>query len=225
MLPVLLLAGFFAAAGPASIDAARDAQDRPALERLAAESLDAAGKSPNDPEAQYRAALAESYLAEVALEVRDKKLAEEAAERGIKPAERAVSLKPNSARYYVALGTLYGQVIPANVLMGLSYGKKCKDAIQKAIELDPKLASAYEARGVGNYYLPQQLGGGYELAIADFRKAIELDPKRAESYLWLGLALRHQNKNADARQAFEKALQLAPNRAWVKEQLAKTPAQ
>jgi tetratricopeptide (TPR) repeat protein len=224
MLPILIMAGFFAA-GPAALETARDAQDRPALERIAGEYAAAADKAPNDAEAQYRAAVAQSYLAEVALEVKDKKLAEEAAERGIKPAERAVALKADVARYYVVLGTLYGQVIPANVLMGLSYGKKCKDAIQKAIEKDPKLASAYEARGVGNYYLPQAFGGGFELAISDFRKSIELDPKRAESYLWLGLSLRKQNKNAEARQAFQKALELDPNRVWVKQQLDKTPAQ
>jgi tetratricopeptide (TPR) repeat protein len=224
MLPVLIMAAFFAA-GPPALETARDAQDRPALARIAAEYATAADKTPNDAEAQYRAAIAASYLAEVALEVKDKKLAEDAAERGIKPAERAVALKGDVARYYVVLGTLYGQVVPANVLMGLSYGKKCKDAIQKAIEKDPKLAAAYEARGVGNYYLPQALGGGFELAISDFRKSIELEPKRAESYLWLGLSLRKQNKNAEARQAFQKALELAPNRVWVKLQLDKTPAQ
>ncbi len=223
MIP-LILAAFFAA-GPAPLEAARDAQDRPALERLAAEFAATAEKTPGDAEAQYRAALSASYLAEVALELKDKKLAEEAAERGIKPAERAVALKPDNAHYYVALGTLYGQVIPANVFMGLSYGKKCKDAIQKAIDKDPKLASAYEARGVGNYYLPQAMGGGFELAITDFRKSIELDPKRSESYMWLGLSLRRQNKNAEARQAFQKALDLEPNRVWIKQQLEKTPAQ
>ena len=224
MIPVLVMAAFFAAANPA-LETARDQQDRPALERLAAESAAAADKAPNDSEAQFRAAVAASYLAEVALEVKDKKLAEEAAERGIKPAERAVALKPDVASYYVVLGTLYGQVVPANLLAGLSYGKKSKDAIQKAVEKDPKLAVAYEARGVGNYYLPAALGGGFELAVADFRKSIELDPKRAESYLWLGLSLRKENKNAEARQAFQKSLELNPRRVWVKQQLDKTPAQ
>jgi tetratricopeptide (TPR) repeat protein len=219
----ILFAAYLAAGSP--LDAARDAEDRAALERIAADNIAAAEKNPNDAEAQYHAALAASYLGEVALELKDKKLAEDAAERGIKPAERSVALKPSDARYYVVLGTLYGQVVPANVLMGLSYGKKSKDAIQKAIELDPKLASAYEARGVGNYYLPQQLGGGFELAIADFRKSIELDPQRAESYLWLGLSLRKENKNGEARQAFQKALQLDPSRVWIKQQLDKTPAQ
>jgi tetratricopeptide (TPR) repeat protein len=224
MIPVLVMAAFFAAANPA-LETARDLQDRPTLEKLAANSAAAAEKAPNDAEAQYRAAVDASYLAEVALELKDKKLAEDAAERGIKPAERAVALKPDSAAYYVVLGTLYGQVVPANILSALSYGKKSKDAIQKAIEKDPKLAVAYEARGVGNYYLPAALGGGFDLAIADFRKSIELDPKRAESYLWLGLSLRKENKNADARQAFQKSLELNPHRIWVKQQLDKTPAQ
>ncbi len=224
MIPVLIMSAFFAAANPA-LDTARDLQDRPALEKFTADSIAAAEKAPNDAEAQYRAALAASYLGEVALELKDKKLAEDAAERGIKPAERAVALKPDVAAYYVVLGTLYGQVVPANLLAGLSYGKKSKDAIQKALEKDPKLAGAYEARGVGNYYLPSALGGGFELAIADFRKSIELDPKNAASYLWLGLSLRKENKNAEAREAFRKSLELDPRRVWAKQQLDKTPAQ
>jgi len=219
----LLIAGFLAAASPSPLDIARDQQDRPALEKLANEYAAAAAKAPNDATAQYRAALAASYLAEVALEVRDKKQAEQAAERGVKLAERAVALKPDVAEYYRILGTLCGQVVPANVLTGLSYGRRAQEAINKAVEKDPKSPAVYVARGVGNYYLPPALGGGMELAIADFRKAIQLDAKNAEAYLWLGLSLRKQNNNAEARDAFGKALELNPNRIWVKQQLDKTP--
>jgi len=161
----------------------------------------------------------------VALELRDRKAAQDAAEQGVKAAERAIALQPEVAEYYRVLGTLCGQVVPANVLAGLSYGKRARDAIAKAIEKDPKSPRAYLARGVGNYYLPPALGGGTGLAIADFRKALELDPKDAEAYLWLGLSLRKENKNAEARQAFQKSLELNPNRVWVKQQLEKTPAQ
>ena len=69
-----------------------------------------------------------------------------------------------------------------------------------------------------------QLGGGAQQASADFRKAIELDPKNPEAYLWLGVSLRKENKDAEARQALTKALELNPNRVWVKQQLDKTPA-
>ena len=46
-------------------------------------------------------------------------------------------------------------------------------------------------------------------------------PKR---YLFLGLSLRDQNQNAEARQAIAKSLELNPNRAWARQQLEKTPA-
>jgi len=73
--------------------------------------------------------------------------------------------------------------------------------------------------------MPQGLGGGPELAAKDFLKAAELDPQSAEAQLWLGLALRKENKNADARKAFQKAIELNPSRVWAKQQLEKTPAQ
>lgn len=217
-----IMAGTLAAAG---LETARDRQDRPALEKLIADYTATAQGAPQDAAAQYRVALASSYLAEVALELRDKGQAQRAAEAGIQAAERAIALKPGDAEYYRVLGTLCGQVVPANVLAGLSYGKRARDAVNKALELDPRSPRAYVARGVGNYYLPPALGGGTKLAIADFRKAIELDPKSSDAYLWLGLSLRKERQNAEARKAFARALELNPDRVWVKQQLEKTPPQ
>lgn len=207
------------------METARDRQDRAALESLAAKLAAEAEKAPGDAEKQYQAALAASYLAEVALELRDKRLAQRAAEAGVRAAERAVALQPANAEHHRVLGTLCGQVIPANVLAGLGYGKRARDAVNKALELDPKSARAHLARGVGNYYLPPAFGGGTALAIADFRKAIALDPVSADAWFWLGLALRKEDQNAEARRAFTKSLELNPGRVWAKQQLEKTPAQ
>ena len=227
MILCLLAAGLKApvAWAASDLEAARDAQDRAALETAAKQLSAAAQKASNDAEAQYRAALAYSYLAEVALEVRDKSQAKSAAGEGIHSAERAIALKPDTAEYHRSLGTLCGQVIPANVLMGMSYGPRARDAIDKALSLDPRSSKAYLARGVGNYYTPSAFGGGLDLAIRDFQRAIELDKKSADAYLWLGLALRKQHQNAPARQAFSKSVELNPNRIWAKQQLDKTPAQ
>ncbi len=212
------------AAAPENLEKLRDLEDRPGLERSVTELSAAAEKASGDADAQYRMALASSYLAEIALELRDKAAAERAAKTGISAAERAVALKPDNAEYFRVLGTLYGQVIPANVLLGISYGKKAEDAIAKAIALDAKSPQAYLARGIGNYYKPEMFGGGPELAIRDLQHAIELDPKSAEAYLWLGLALRKTHHNVEAREAFTKSLELNPARVWTKQQLEKTPA-
>ena len=216
MLALIVTAGAWAG----ELETARDRQDRTALEKLAAQAEAAAG---NDAAASYRAALAYSYVAEVAEQARDRGGVKRAAESGIRLAERAVALKPDVAEHHRVLGTLYGQIVPVNVLAGLSYGKKAQEAIGKALERDPKSALAYISRGVGNYYLPAALGGGIDLAIRDFQKAIEMNPKSDEAYLWLGLAMRKANRNAEARKAFSKSLELNPNRVWTKQQLEKTP--
>lgn len=204
----------------------RDRQDRPGLEKAAAVLQAVAEKTPGDANTWYSAAVAYSYAAEVAMEVRDKGGAQRAAEEGAKDAERAVAINPKIADYYRVLGTLCGQVIPANPIMGaLAYGKRAKDALDKAVEMDPKSAKAFVAHGVGYYYLPVNFGGGPENALRDFKQAINLDPKSADAYLWSGIALKKQGKNAAAREAFTKSLQLEPERVWAKEQLEKTPAQ
>jgi tetratricopeptide (TPR) repeat protein len=224
-LPAFVLSASLLFGAAADLQKLRDREDRAALDHAAASLQQGADKSPNDANAQYRAAVAWSYAAEVAMELRDKNAAEHAAEQGVKDAEKAVSLNGRSAEYYRILGTLCGQVIPANPILGaLSYGRRAKEALDKAIELDPKSSSAFVSHGVGNYYLPASFGGGPDNAIKDFRRAIELDAKNADAYLWLGLALRKTHQDPQAREAFEKSLQLDPDRVWTKQQLEKTPA-
>ena len=223
MMLTLILAGFLAAAPVTPLESARDRQDVPALEKAVAGYSAEAAKAPGDAGAQYRLAEACSFLAEVAIEQRDKKKARAVAETGIGAAEKAITLKPEVAGYYRVLGTLYGQAI-TDIISGLKYGPRAKDAINKAVEKAPASAAVYVARGVGNYYLPAQVGGGPAVAIPDFRKAIQLDPRNGEAYLWLGIALRQSGQNAEARQALTKSLELNPNRVWAKQQLDKTPA-
>src|SRR5437868_8119301 len=120
------------------LEKARDAQDRPTLDRLAAQAATQLQSQANDAAAQYRLALANSYVAEVAIEMRDKAGAHTAAEAGIKAAERAVALKADSAEYHRILGTLCGQAISANVLSGLKFGHCAQDEVNKALQLDAK---------------------------------------------------------------------------------------
>jgi tetratricopeptide (TPR) repeat protein len=209
----------------AELEKARDAQDRAALQKLVTQLEANVAKKPGDRPAQLRLALAQSFLSEVALEQRDKTLARAAAESGIRAAEKAVELDPKPADGHTVLGTLCAQVIPANVLAGLKYGRCAMDEINKAIQIDPRSSDAWLRHGVGNYYLPVSFGGGIDKALADFAKAIQLDGKSAEAHLWRGIALRKANRHADARQALEQALKLNPNRLWAKQQLEKTPAQ
>lgn len=224
VLTVLSVSSVWAAGD--ELDKLRDKQDRAGLDSYAASLQTAAEKKPDDAHGWYRAAVAYSYVAEVAMEMRDKNAAQRAAETGAADADKAIALNGKVADYYRVLGTLCGQVIPANPIMGaLSYGKRAKDALDKAIEMDPKSPKAFVAHGVGYYYLPNNFGGGPENAIKDFKQAIALDPRSADAYLWMGIALKKEHQNAQARDALSKSLQFDPDRLWTKDQLQKTPAQ
>jgi len=219
------VAAIAADAGISDLLKARDRQDLGELDRIIAQYQAGAKKNARSAEAQYRLALAYSYGAEVATEVHDKRKAEAFAEAGMNSARIAVAANASNAEYHRQLGELCGQIIPANPILGaLKYGQCARDEIEKAIQLDNKLALAYVSRGVGNYYLPASMGGGVDLALKDFDKAISLNPSLAEAYLWKGVSLRKVNRNVEARKALEQAIQLDPERIWAKEQLEKTPA-
>lgn len=225
IVPWFLMAASICAAAD-DLERLRDHQDRPALDARAAALQTAAEKTPNDANGWYRAAIAYSYVAEVAMEVRDKASAMKAAEAGVPDAQKAIELNAKNADYYRVLGTLCGQVIPANPLVGaLMYGKRAKEALDKAVEMDPKSPRAFVAHGVGYYYLPVNFGGGPENAIKDFKQALVLDPKSADAWLWMGIALKKDHQNAKAREALTKSLQIDPDRAWAKSELEKTPPQ
>lgn len=217
----LYLLAAVSAPDPALIKA-RNQQNLQALDAIITRDKPSA----NSPDSQYKLALAYSYAAEVAMELRDKKRSQSYAVTGLDVAKKAVAGNGSNADYHRLLGAMCGQVIPANPLLGaLSYGNCARDEIEKAISLDPKNALAYVSRGVGNYYLPAQMGGGLDPALKDLDKAISLDPKLGDAWLWKGVVLHKANRNAEARQAFTEALKLEPDRIWAKQQLDKTPAQ
>ncbi len=203
-----------------SLVAARDQQDVNRLSAAAGGQLPVANSSLSK---EYMQAVASSYLAEVHLEQGRKPEAAAAAERGIALARQALRTKTDDAKHHLLLGTLCGQVIPANLMSALSYGKCAREEVDIALKLNPRLAEAYLGSGVGNYYLPPAFGGGLEKAIDDFRKAADLAPQSSEVQLWLGLALRKQGNHAAARNHLERAQKLSPQRAWIRQQLEKTP--
>ena len=75
----------------------------------------------------------------------------------------------------------------------------------KAIELNPRLAPAYEKRGL-NYYFQEK----YHEVIEDFTNYTRLVPNKADAYKILGMAYLKINNFEKAIVNFDKALDLEP---------------
>ena len=76
----------------------------------------------------------------------------------------------------------------------------------QAIELDPKLAPAYNNRGNAKARLKDYTG-----AMADYTQAIELDPNYAPAYLNRGVAKRYLKDDTGAIADYTQAIALDPN--------------
>jgi TolB-like protein/lipoprotein NlpI len=83
---------------------------------------------------------------------------------------------------------------------------KARDAVLKAIALDPQLSEAYVALGhISEYY-------DYDLARAKnhFEHAIKLNPQNASAHEFLGTLYSNLGQHEDAARAFARALELEP---------------
>ncbi len=93
---------------------------------------------------------------------------------------------------------------------GFAHGKlgKLEEAIlnyDKAIELKPNYAVAYNNRGVAKQEL-----GRHEDALPDLDKAIELDPNNAAAYNNRGVAKQELGRHEEAILDLDKAIELEP---------------
>ncbi len=152
----------------------------------------------------YRPEMAQIYLNR-ALAARDKRETG-TAERAL---TTAIKFDPNLAEAYcyraindIESGAPYWQ-------RGTTWDKVIADC-NKAIELKPDYAKAYDARGFANYKV-----GKIDQGIADYGKSIELDPGDAEAYYHRGLVYYEQKQWDLALPDFSKSIELDPNGVQV----------
>ncbi|MBI3544707.1 MAG: tetratricopeptide repeat protein [Deltaproteobacteria bacterium] len=160
-------------------------------------------------------------------------------------AEKALALEPDSAEALASLAeskafferdwtgaeAAYRRSIALNPGYSISHHwyaeflsamGRVDEALQQnrlARELDPLSPNINSAAGH-----PYLLSGDYDAAIAAYRKAISLEPKFYLAHVWLAQACLKKGRNAEARQAAETALKLAPGSSLTQSMAAATYA-
>lgn len=124
-----------------------------------------------------------------------------------------------------------GQLIPlSGMLAVVRLGPRANSLMDRAMKLGPDNPRVWLLRGISAVYKPSQFGGGLGNAERDLKKAIELfngnSPAAqspawgyAEAWAWLGRVYADQNRVDDARAAYAKALEIAPELVWVSKEL------
>jgi tetratricopeptide (TPR) repeat protein len=158
----------------------------------------------------------------------DAKKALEEADRLLEQIETRAPAADALALRGAVLGQLIG--LSGNPLSGMTLGPKATGLIDRAMDLEPNNPRVWLVRGMSAMFTPRMFGGGTDKAERDLRKAAELfgvervvSPApswgHADAYIWLGQALQKEGKTEDARAAYEKALEISPSNAWVKQSL------
>jgi TolB-like protein/Flp pilus assembly protein TadD len=119
--------------------------------------------------------------------------------------EQAVELDPGYARAWAALGSLYLS-LKADGHIPVAEGTSLADeAISRALELEPDLASAHSARSL---YLTDQLR--YEEAEEESLRALELNPGSSEEHRRYARLLLQLDRHDESVQQARRAVELDP---------------
>ncbi|MEG4988055.1 tetratricopeptide repeat protein [Microcoleus sp. BR0-C5] len=160
-------------------------------------------------------------------------------EKAIANCEKAISLAPNFAAVYRQLARIWTQlekreeaadcwyqafniepnwataeehVTLGNSLVELGKFDRARECYSRAVELNPKLATAYH--NLGEMLVGQKR---WDEAIANYRQAIAINPNSFESYHSLGKTWAERGELDRAIACYNKSLELNPNyaRAYV----------
>jgi tetratricopeptide (TPR) repeat protein len=140
--------------------------------------------------------------------------------------ERSASRLP-LAETYALRSSVLGQMIGSNPIRGMTLGPRSGNAMDRALELGPSNPRVWLTRGIGAMFTPSMFGGGLDKAEQYLTKALALFPNdhpapplpawgHAEAYIWMGQVHKRRDRIDDARQAYNRALELQPDNGWVR---------
>ena len=128
----------------------------------------------------------------------------ENAERAVRSYEEAVKLDPNFALAWVYLSraqSIYYRNWPSPARMAAA-----KDALDRALALDPNLPEAHLARGYYRHQVERDFSG----ALSEFQKAEQGLPNNADIFTAISMIQRRRGRSDEALEAARRAVTLDP---------------
>ena len=141
---------------------------------------------------------------------------------------RSIDIEPIPESHALMSAVLGPQIVSDETAMNLSM--RATAEVRRAVSMDPRNPRVRMLEGIQALHTPSMFGGGADIALESFLAATALfeedapEPPlpawgRAEVYAWLGQAYTELDRLEDARAAYERALEIEPSYAWVRNTL------
>lgn len=179
----------------------------------------------------YYLAYADYRICILYISQKEKKIAYDYLEDGIKHLKRSIELNENFSESNALFASLLGLKIGFKWYLGMSLGPKAGSYFERALQVDSLNPRTYLLLGISKYNTPKVFGGGVEKAESNLLKAIHLYETESfpdsllptwgheEAYAWLGKVYMEKKEYEKAQAQFEKALEIKPGCGWVKYEL------
>lgn len=139
----------------------------------------------------------------------------------------------NNAEVISLLGTIYGIQVSLDPALGPSLGSQNVALTSQALGINPDNPRVLLQAGISKLNTPEFFGGSKTKALEYFKKSVKAFETSGESitniewgYLdtlaWLGTTYTQLNDYTSAIETYNKALEIAPNFSWVKNNLLPT---
>ncbi|WP_309570481.1 hypothetical protein [Deinococcus sp.] len=147
-------------------------------------------------------------------------------------AKAAIARDANNADAYFELARAQGRLAQfSGILQSLGLAKDMKGNLDKALELNPKMAGGYVALGLWNanlvskgFIAVQASGANKGQITPNFEKAISLEPNVAVHRIEYANALLLQGRKAEAAAQLDKAVTMPAETFWEKRDLEQAKA-
>jgi tetratricopeptide (TPR) repeat protein len=146
--------------------------------------------------------------------------------------ETSLELRDGWAEANALLALVYGRKAGQGMLSGMRYGPKASSRLDAAKEAAPGNPRVLLADGISLINKPRMWGGDKDLGLKRLQQAVRqfeerstnvetasnsLEPSwgHAEAYAWIGIMHAKANRHDQVRAAFQSALSVRPQYAWV----------
>lgn len=143
-------------------------------------------------------------------------------EAGIEAGRLAAAARPDAPAGYFWMAANMGALADAHGLrQGLKYRGRIKDALERALALDPSYLDGSPDRALGRWYfkVPRLFGGDLRRSEEHLRASLAYKADSVITLLFLGETLLARDRPAEARDVLQRAVNATPDPAWAPEDL------